>query len=200
MQHRRSVERFGRCLHIDQVIPTTLDRTDFMISFEPMEAVKFKTRCRVHVVGRELGAAAAVQQHQRTPVLLRVGALHFAEKFHCLIRHVFVLHAHRRIGLILLIPQGLDVLATEHVAVHENRPSLVAHQVGNQEPREGKGRALFGVPFPAEQTLLLQLRRHQRGDRQRNTAVLIKAVDQNVGGRPFAGVVADENRYRLHNG
>ena len=83
--------------------------------------------------------------------------------------------------------------ARQHVAIHEQSPVLVSHQVGHQKPGEGKRRALFRVPLTAKQTLSLQLRRHKRRDRQRNAAVLIEAVDQNIGRRPFPRVVADKN-------
>ena len=52
--------------------------------------------------------------------------------------------------------------------------------MGNQEAGEGEGCALLGIPFPLEQSLSFQLRRHQRRDRQRHTAVLIEAVDNTL--------------------
>ena len=105
---------------------------------------------------------------------------------------MLVLHTHGSIGVIALIPELFDVCPAEHVAIHEQSPALIPHQVGDQKASEGKRRALFRVPFTAKQPLSLQLRRHQRGDRQRNTAVLIKAIDQNIGRRPLSRVVADK--------
>ena len=110
---------------------------------------------------------------------------------------MLVLHAHGAIGIIALIPERLDVSPAKHVAIHEQGPALVPHQVGHQKTGEGKRGALLGIPLAPKQALSLQLRRHQRRDRQRNTAVLIKAVDQNVGRRPLPRVVADENGDRL---
>jgi hypothetical protein len=43
-----------------------------------------------------------------------------------------------------------------------------------------------------EQSLIFQLRRHQGCNRQRHTAVLIQAIDQNVGGSALTRVVADK--------
>jgi len=79
----------------------------------------------------------------------------------------------------------------EHVAVHEDGPACVAHQMGHQEAGEGEGRALLRIAGTA--VLLAQLFGHDRGDRQRQAAVLIQAVDQHVGGDPLTRVVTDED-------
>ena len=130
-----------------------------------MEAVQLQSGSRVHIVDRELRAAAAVEQHQGAPVLLGISALYFSEKFHCLPRHVLMLHAHRCISIITLVPELADVRAAEHVAIHKQSPALIAHQMGHQETGERKRGALFGISLPPIQTLGLKLRRHQRGDR-----------------------------------
>ena len=111
-----------------------------------------------------------------------------------------MLDAHGAIAIIALIPQRLDVGLAEHVAIHEQRPALIPHQIRHQEPRERKRGALLGIPFTVEQPLVFQLRRHQGRNRQRHTAVLIQAVDQNVGGSALTRVVADENRNRQLGG
>ena len=107
-----------------------------------------------------------------------------------------MLDAHSAIVIIALIPQRLDVGLAKHVAIHEQRPALVLHQIGNQETRERKRSALLGIPFTVEQTLVFQLRRHHGCNRQRDTAVLIQAIDQDVGGSALTRVVADKNRNR----
>ena len=75
MQHwRRHAQGFRRNLHIHQMIPTALNRTDFVIPLQPVEAVQARTPMPVLTKsGRELGAAAAVEQHQGAPILFRVG-------------------------------------------------------------------------------------------------------------------------------
>ena len=167
-----------------------------MVALKPVETVQLQPRCRVDVIHCEPGATAAVKQHQRTPVFLGVSGLDLAEELHRFTWHVIMLHAHGTISVIALIPQLLDVGATEHVAIHEQRPTLVTHQMGHQEAGERKACALLGVARACIEPLGLQLRCDQRGDHQRNAAVLIKAVDQHIGGSPFSRVVADENRDR----
>ena len=78
MQHGCGLLRLRRCLHIHQVIPAGVQRTDLMITLEPMEAMQLQTRGGVHVINAELGAATAIQQHQRTPILFGIGALHLS--------------------------------------------------------------------------------------------------------------------------
>ena len=77
---------------------------------------------------------------------------------------MLVLHAHGAIGVIALIPERLDVGPAEHVAIHEQGPALIPHQMGHEKTREGKRCALLGIPFAPEQPLGLQLRGHQRRD------------------------------------
>ena len=72
--------------------------------------------------------------------------------------------------------------------------------MGHKKTGEGERCALLGIAGAPVEPLGLQLRGHQRRDRQRHAAVLIQAVDQHIGGRPFPRVVADENRDRRGNG
>ncbi len=154
-------------MHIHQVVPATLDGADFMVAAEPMEAVQVEPGCCVDVFGCEGGAAAAVEQHQGAPVLLGVGALHFTKELLGFAGLVIVLHAEQGEIVIPLVPELGDVAAAEHVAVHEDRPSLVAHQVGNQKACEGESGALLWVSFAPVEALSLQLGRYQRRNCQR---------------------------------
>ena len=87
-----------------------------------MEAMQFQSGSRVHIVDRELRATAAIEQHQRAQffwdkrsVLLReISRLH---------RHVLMLHAHRCISVISLLPKLSDIGAAEHVAIHKESPA-----------------------------------------------------------------------------
>ena len=146
------------------MVPATLDGTDLMVAAEPVEAVQVEPGCCVDVFRREGGAAAAIKQHQRAPVLLGVGALHFAEELLRFAGLVVVLNAEQGKVLVALGPELGDVAAAEHVAVHEDRPALVDHQVGNEKAGEGKISALLGVSLAPVEPLSLQLRREQWGN------------------------------------
>lgn len=101
------------------MIPAPLDGADLVVTLQPVEAVQLQPHGRVHVVERELGAAAALEQHQGTPILFGVSAPHLTEEFHGLPRHMFVLHTHDSIGVIALIPERFDIYPAKHVAIHE---------------------------------------------------------------------------------
>ena len=137
------------------MVPAALDGTDLMVAAEPMEAVQVEPGCCVDVFRREGGAAAAVKQHQRAPVLLGVGALHFAEKLLGFVGLVIVLHAEHGEVLVELGPEIGDVAAAEHVAVHEDRPALVAHYVWDKKAGEGESCALLGVSLAPIEALSL---------------------------------------------
>ena len=122
------------------------------------------------------------------------------QKFHGFVGLVHVLHAHHGILLIAQRPKLGDVAAGEHVAVHEDRPTLESHQLGHQETAEGKGGGLLGIPLSPIQRLPLQLRREHRCDRQGCAAVLHQAVNQHVGGGPLTRIHADEDRNGLCHG
>ena len=51
-------------LHVDQMIPSGIQGTDFMVAVQPVEAVQLQPGGRVDVVNCELAAALAVEQHQ----------------------------------------------------------------------------------------------------------------------------------------
>ena len=107
-----------------------------------------------------------------------------------------MLHAHGSVAVIPLIPERLDVSTTEHVAIHEQRPALKIHQVGDQKAGERKRGALFGVALAPVEPLGVQLGRHEWCDGQGVGTGLIDAVDQKVGGRTLTRVVSDKNRDR----
>ena len=111
------------------MVPAALDGTDLMVAAEPVKAVQVEPGCCVDVIGVESGAAAAVEQHQRAPVFLGEGALHFTEKFLGFAGLVIVLHAVQGEDVFALGPQLGDVAATEHVEIHEDRSALLAHHV-----------------------------------------------------------------------
>merc|ERR1712185_577817 len=102
-----------------------------------MKAVQLQSTGGVDVINSERCAAAAIEQHQRTPVLLGVSALHLTKKFHRLARHMLVLNTHRAVAVIALVPQLFDVPPAEHVAIHEQRPAQVSHQMRYEEAGEG---------------------------------------------------------------
>ena len=110
---------------------------------------------------------------------------------------MFVLNAHGTESIIALIPKGLDVAATEHVAIHKNRPTLESHQVGHKKSCERKRSALLRISGTSIEAQFLQLGSDEGRDRQRHAAQLIEAVDQHVGCRPLARVVSDKDRDRL---
>ena len=91
------------------MIPTAPDRTDFVIILQPLEAMHLQPTSGADVINGELSAAAAVEQHHRTPLLLGVSALHFPQKFHCLIGHMLVLNAHGAKAVITLLSQQGDI-------------------------------------------------------------------------------------------
>jgi hypothetical protein len=64
-----------------------------------------------------------------------------------------------------LVPELGDVAATEHVAIHEDRPARVAHQVGYQKAGKREGCALLGVSLSPIEAFSLQLRGYQGDDR-----------------------------------
>ena len=66
---------------------------------------------------------------------------------------MLVLNAHRPIAVIPLLPQQVDIPSAEHVAVHEQRPALVTHQMGHQKTCKGEGCALLRITFTAIQPL-----------------------------------------------
>jgi len=75
-------------------------------------------------------------------------------------RFMLMLHALQRIPFVSQGPELGDIAAGKHVAVHEDRPTLVAHQPGDQETAEGECGELLGVTgapittppaFPAEE-------------------------------------------------
>ena len=80
---------------------------------------------------------------------------------------MIVLHAEQSETVVALGPELGDVAAAKHVAIHKDRPSLEAHQVGNKKTGEGESCALLGVALTPVEALGFQLWRHQRCDRQR---------------------------------
>ena len=64
-----------------------------------------------------------------------------------------VLNAEQGETVVALGPEFGDILTTEHVAIHEDRPALVAHQVGDKKAAEGEGCALLGVSLPLVDSL-----------------------------------------------
>ena len=174
---------FGKCrvLHAYQMVPAALVGTDLMVAAEPVKAVQVEPGCCVDVLRREGGATAAVEQHKRAPVLLGVGALHFTKELLGFAGLVVVLHAEHREVVVALGPELGDVASAEHVAVHEDSPALVAHQVWDKKAGEGKGGALFGISLAPIEALSLQLGRYQSGYCQGGGAVLDEAIYQNIG-------------------
>ena len=120
-----------RILHAHQVVPAALDGPDLMVATEPVEAVQVEAGGGVYIIGREGGAAAAVEQHQRAPVLLGIGALHLTEELLGFAGLVIVLHTEKGEVVVALGPELGDVTAAKHVAINEDRPTLEAHQVGD---------------------------------------------------------------------
>lgn len=114
-------------MHAHQMVPVALNGTDLMVAAEPVKAVQVEPGGGVDVIGRKGGAAAAVEQHQGAPVLLRIGALHLTEEFLGFGGLVLVLNAEQRETVISLGPEFSNVAAAEHVAIHKYRPALVAH-------------------------------------------------------------------------
>jgi len=139
------------------VVPALGHGADLVITVEPVEAVELQARGCVHIVGCEGGAATAVEQHQRAPVLFGVGALHLSEELHGFTGNVIMLDALHGELLISQCPEIGDVAAGEHVAVHEEGPALVAHQIGHQEAGERECGALFWIPRPPVNALDFQL-------------------------------------------
>ena len=74
---------------------------------------------------------------------------------------MIVLHAEQGKAVVALGPELGDIAAAKHVAIHEDRPALVAHQVRNQKTSERESSGLLRVPLSPEEALSLQLRRDQ---------------------------------------
>ena len=140
------------------MVPATLDGADFMVAAEPVKAVQVEPGCCVDVFGAEGGATAAVEQHQGAPVFLGVGALHFTKELLGFAGLVIVLHAEQGELVVALGPEFSNVVAAEHVAIHEDRPALVAHQVGDKKAGERESRSLLGVSFAPIEAMSLKLR------------------------------------------
>jgi hypothetical protein len=188
----------GWVLHIHQMVPAAPDGPDFMVTAEPVEAVQVEPGCGVDVLRREGSATAAVEQHQGAPVLLGVSALHFTEELLGFAGLVIVLHAEQGEVVVALGPELGDVAATEHVAVHKDRPALVAHQVGNQKACKGKGCALLGVSFAPVEPLSLQLGRNQGGYCQGSRAVLNQTVNKDIGCSALSRIRPNKYMNRIH--
>jgi hypothetical protein len=106
---------------------------DLVVTGEPLEAVQLQARGAVDELRREGRAALALKQHQRAPVLFGVAGLLGPKKFHRLAGQVLVLHDHQRVALIAQLPELGDIAASEHVAVHEDRPAAVLQQAGTRK-------------------------------------------------------------------
>ena len=98
-----------------------------MVATKPVEAVQVEPGCCVDVLRCEGSAAAAVEQHQGAPVFFRVGALHFTQKFLGFAGLMVMLHTEKSKKFIALVPEFSNIAPAEHVAVHEDRPTLIAH-------------------------------------------------------------------------
>lgn len=127
------------------MVPSALNGTDFMITTKPVETVQVEPGCCVDVLRREGSAAAAVEQHQGAPVFFRVGALNLTQEFLGFAGLMIMLHAEKSKRFIALVPEFNNIATAEHVAVHEDRPALIAHEVRNYKASEGEGRTLIGV-------------------------------------------------------
>lgn len=198
VQHRGGVGLAG-LLHRHQVIPPVGEGTDLVIALQPAEAMQLQTAGAVDVIRRQSLAATAVEQHQRAPVLFGISALNFAEKLHAITGIMAMVHAQQSIAVVAHFPQLNNISPAQHVAIHEDGPSLISHQAGHQKTAEREGCALLRVARAVVEPLGLQLRCDQRCDRQRCTAVLVETVDQNIGGGPLALVVTDEDRDRRNH-
>src|SRR5262249_47663234 len=112
-----------------------------------------------------------------------------------LARTVIVLdHLHGE-PLVAQGPQLRDVVAHEHVAVHEDAPAFVAAEVGHQETREGEFGRLKRVARPGEDRA--ELREHERRDGDRLGAARLDAVREHAERDRLARVVAYEYAYHV---
>lgn len=105
------------------------------IIFQPGEAMQLGARCALNEFRREdtVGRMLAVPQHHARPVL---SGIVFVLGPKVLFGHtclVVVLYHHHRPGRVAKFPQPGDVIAQQHVAIHEDSPAAVFHQVRHQE-------------------------------------------------------------------
>jgi hypothetical protein len=141
----------------NEVVPRRRDLADQRIVLEPLELMQLQSAGGVDVLRRQRPAAGVVEQHDARPVLLAVGGLRCAEELGGLDRPMVMLDTHHRAVVIAQRPEAGDVLAHEHVAVHEHRPPLVAAEVRCQEARERKvGRLQRVVAAPHQGAEVVQ--------------------------------------------
>ena len=72
-----------------------------------------------------------------------------------------MLHAEQGEVVIALDPEIGDVAAAEHVAVHDDVPDLIAHQVWDEKGGQGKISAMFRLSLALVKPLACELRRYQ---------------------------------------
>ena len=78
---------------------------------------------------------------------------------------MILLHAEQGEAVVALGPELGDVAPAEHVAIHEDRPALVAHHVGHMIAGKREGCASLGVSLSPIEAFSLQLWGYQGGDR-----------------------------------
>src|SRR5205085_10417218 len=79
----------------------------------------------------------------------------------------------------------------EHVAIHEDRPAFEAAEIGREEAREGEVARLQRAALAAIHAL--ELREHERRDRDRLGSPRLDRVGENAEGDRLARVEADED-------
>jgi hypothetical protein len=122
-----------------QPVPAGRQRADFVI-LRPLHPVQIRAGLAVHHFGRQLlrAGVAAIHQHKRRPVLARIGGLRHAVHFGRFLGFVVVLHAQdRQFGVHVLLQLG-HVTEEQEIAVHENRPAVIAGHMRDQKAGIGE--------------------------------------------------------------
>lgn len=175
----------------NKVVPPMRQLADEAVVAEPFELVQFEPGRAVHVVWRQRAASRVVEQHHARPILLAVRCLGPVEKLGGLGRAVVVLDAHYGVAFVSQGPELGNVVAHQHVAIHEQRPTVVAAQAGREEAREREVGGLQRRGLAPEHAL--QVAERQRSDAHRLRRPGQDAVRQHMPRNCFPGVEADEH-------
>ena len=178
------------------MVPAVGDFADEVVTVEPMEPVQVETTGRIHIMRRKRFTLDAIEQHHAGPVLFLVAGLWRAQELGIFLGHVVVLHYLHRIVIVAQGPQFGDILKDQHVAIHENGPSLVVAEVGREESRKGEVRRLQRIPLTGDQAF--HLGQHDWCDRYGLARACVNALRQYVEGDGLAWIKADKDTNHLN--
>lgn len=117
-----------------QPVPLQRKRADFLVC-RPLKSMQLQAGCCVDIFWCQRQTSGIVENHHARPVLSRINCLDMIQELHAFGRRVVMLAAMHGFTIVRrrVWKKLCYVRQTKHVAIHEDRESLIAGQVRHQE-------------------------------------------------------------------